>query len=105
MTQKSEKIKAFEKLSFEDAMSELEDLVTAMENGSMKLESMIRNFEDAKILAALCQKKLNLLKQKVEVLTKDSPAGQEWRQMDTDGIVSSQNDFLSTDQTEEEKEF
>ncbi len=97
MTQKSEKIKAFEKLSFEDAMTELEKLVTAMEDGSMKLENMIQNFEEAQILAKLCQGKLNMLKRKVEVLTRDSSAGQEWRQMDTRGIVDSQNDFFPVD--------
>ena len=94
MTQKNEKFKAFEKLSFEDAMARLEQLVASMENGSMKLESMIEKFEEAKALSAICQKRLCELKQKVEVLTKDSAEGQEWRQMDTSGIVESQNDFL-----------
>ena len=65
-------------LSFEDAMAKLESLVRSMENGSTRLEDVIASFEEAKRLSAYCQQKLETLKRKIEILTKDGPEGQTW---------------------------
>ena len=65
-------------MSFEDAMAKLESLVRSMENGSTRLEDVIASFEEAKRLSAYCQQKLETLKRKIEVLTKDGPEGQTW---------------------------
>ena len=65
-------------MSFEDAMAKLEALVRSMENGNTKLEDVIASFEEAKRLSAYCQAKLETLKRKIEILTKDGPEGQTW---------------------------
>ena len=65
-------------LSFEDAMGKLESLVRSMENGNTRLEDVIASFEEAKRLSAYCQQKLETLKRKIEILTKDGPEGQTW---------------------------
>ena len=65
-------------LSFEEAMAKLEALVRSMESGSTRLEDVIASFEEAKRLSAYCQQKLETLKRKIEILTKDGPEGQTW---------------------------
>ena len=65
-------------MSFEDAMAKLETLVRSMENGNTRLEDVIASFEEAKRLSAYCQQKLETLKRKIEILTKDGPEGQTW---------------------------
>ena len=65
-------------MSFEEAMAKLESLVRSMENGNTRLEDVIASFEEAKRLSAYCQQKLETLKRKIEILTKDGPEGQTW---------------------------
>ena len=65
-------------MSFEDAMAKLELLVRSMESGNTRLEDVIASFEEAKRLSAYCQQKLETLKRKIEILTKDGPEGQTW---------------------------
>ena len=65
-------------MPFEEAMSKLESLVRSMESGSTRLEDVIASFEEAKRLSAYCQQKLETLKRKIEILTKDGPEGQTW---------------------------
>ena len=65
-------------MSFEEAMTKLESLVRSMENGSTRLEDVIASFEEAKRLSVYCQQKLETLKRKIEILTKDGPEGQTW---------------------------
>ena len=36
------------------------------------------SFEEARRLSAYCQQKLETLKRKIEILTKDGPEGQTW---------------------------
>ena len=65
-------------MSFEEAMAKLESLVRSMENGNTRLEDVIASFEEAKRLSVYCQQKLETLKRKIEILTKDGPEGQTW---------------------------
>ena len=67
-----------QEMSFEEAMAKLESLVRSMENGNTRLEDVIASFEEAKRLSAYCQRKLETLKRKIEILTKDGPEGQAW---------------------------
>ena len=67
-----------QEMSFEEAMAKLEALVRSMESGSTRLEDVIASFEEAKRLSAYCQQKLETLKRKIEILTKDGPEGQTW---------------------------
>ena len=88
-------------MSFEEAMSKLESLVRSMENGSTRLEDVIASFEEAKRLSVYCQQKLETLKRKIEILTKDGPEGQTWApfQPEADGgdtfIPSAQDNAFS----------
>lgn len=72
MATSKKKMEDFEKLSFEEAVERLESIVKNMENGKLPLEKTIEMFEEGGVLAALCHKKLNTLKQKIEILSKDS---------------------------------
>lgn len=65
-----EKIKALEKLPFEECMARLEKIVQYMETGNVPLEKMISSFEEGSAIAELCHRKLNSLKQKIEMLQK-----------------------------------
>ncbi|HAF60825.1 MAG TPA: exodeoxyribonuclease VII small subunit [Anaerolineaceae bacterium] len=62
MDQKSEMIakKDIQKLSYEQALEELEHVITGLETGTLALEEMIAQFEVGKELLAHCQ---NLLDQ------------------------------------------
>lgn len=104
MPQESKKIKDFSKLSFEDAMEKLENTVKSMEDGNIKLEEMIQKFEEGRMLAAVCQKKLDSLKGKVELLTKENNHDAVWKDIDTDGITESKNDFIPAEKEIDEED-
>ena len=82
-------------LSFEDAMTRLEEIVRAMEGGAAKLEDMIALFEEAKKLAAFCRGKLDSLKKKIETLTGDGAEGPP--RTDFDPSVAKAAEFLPDD--------
>ena len=56
-------------MDFEENLSELERLVAKMESGEMKLDEMIRAFEDGKKRVAACQKELEGIRQRIEKVT------------------------------------
>ena len=68
MSPAKDKNKNLEKLSFEQCLEQLDELVREMESGNIPLEEMIAKFEEGTALAALCHEKLNSLKQKIEML-------------------------------------
>ena len=53
---------------FESALSRLEDVVSALENGSSGLEESLRLFEEGVGLIRVCDNKLNQAEQKVKKL-------------------------------------
>ena len=57
--------------SFEALMTELEELITSVEAGSMPLEKMVEQLEHGTKLVQNCQEKLNALNSRVEMLFKD----------------------------------
>ena len=57
---------------FEQALTELEDLVTAMEEGDLSLEESLQAFEKGVKLTRDCQTALKQAEQKVQVLLDDS---------------------------------
>ena len=71
------------KLSFEDALQKLEQLVAKMEEGKLPLEELSRGFEDGRKLAGLCRNKLNSLEKKIEILLRDDGSEGEWSSFDT----------------------
>lgn len=57
-------------MKFEDNLKDLESLVRRMESGEMKLDEMIKAFEDGRKLVSECQKELDSIRLKIEKVTK-----------------------------------
>ena len=57
------------KMSFEDALEELEDIVRTLEDGKGKLEDAITAYERGAKLKAHCEKKLKAAQAKVETIS------------------------------------
>ncbi|MEM9852219.1 MAG: exodeoxyribonuclease VII small subunit [Pseudomonadota bacterium] len=62
---------AVEKMSFEEAMAELEGVVGQLESGNVPLEASISLYERGAALKAHCQKKLAEAEEKVAQITTD----------------------------------
>lgn len=60
-----------EELSFEQAMQELETIVSKMEQGDITLEASLQSFERGIALARRSQNLLEQAQQKVQILTQD----------------------------------
>lgn len=60
---------------FERSLSELESLVTRMEQGNLSLDDMVGSFERGMQAWQQCQRALDAAQQKVDVLLRDSAAG------------------------------
>ena len=61
-----------DKLNFEQAYKELENIVQRMERGEQELETSLSDFERGVALMKHCHSKLKDAEQKVEVLVKDN---------------------------------
>ena len=57
-----------EKLSFEEAMDELENVVHQLESGKIKLDEAVAVYERGVKLKNLCENKLNDAKSKIDKL-------------------------------------
>ena len=57
-----------EKLTFEKAMKELEELVDSLDKGDLSLDESIAAYDRGSQLKDYCQKKLNEAKMKVETI-------------------------------------
>lgn len=55
-------------IHFEKSLSDLEQLVSAMESGELTLEESLKSFEKGVTLTRDCQQALNEAEQKVELL-------------------------------------
>ena len=58
-------------INFEQAIFELEDIVSKLESGSLPLDESIDAFSNAVELIKVCEEKLSSAKQKVKILTED----------------------------------
>ncbi|MDX1483489.1 MAG: exodeoxyribonuclease VII small subunit [Alphaproteobacteria bacterium] len=72
----SDKDSDIDRMSFEDALEELEEIVRELEEGSIKLDQAITAYERGAKLKAHCEKKLTEAKTKVEKISL-GPAGPE----------------------------
>ena len=59
---------SLDKMSFEDAMKELEILVDSLDKGDVSLDEAIAAYDRGSQLKDHCQKKLNEAKMKVETI-------------------------------------
>ena len=64
--------KSLSKLSFEDAMKRLEEIINNLESGSVKLEDAIELYTEGIKLQEYCENKLNNAKLKVEKVIKNT---------------------------------
>ena len=60
--------KVLEKMTFEDAMNELENIVNALDKGDISLDKAIAAYDRGSKLKDHCEKKLNEAKMKVETI-------------------------------------
>ena len=63
------------KMSFEDAMAELEALVGQLESGNVPLEESIKLYERGDALKKHCEQKLAEAEEKVAQITKGADGG------------------------------
>lgn len=72
------------KLSFEDALEELEDIVRTLEEGSGALDDSIKAYERGAMLKKHCEQKLSDARTRVEkiVVGSDGEAGSEPAEID-----------------------
>ena len=68
---------------FEEALAELEQVISEVGNGSMPLEKMIDKITEGVKLIRFCQKRLDALNSKVEILFNDDGAGGEFTEFDS----------------------
>ncbi len=64
-----EEVRIDEELKFEEALTQLEEIVTLLETGDLSLEESLKAFEDGIRLSRLCSKWLNDTELQVEKLT------------------------------------
>jgi len=57
-------------MKFEDNLKQLEGLVAKMESGELKLDEMIKSFEEGRKLVTECQRDLEGIRQRIEKVTK-----------------------------------
>ena len=57
--------------TFEDSMTELEGIVTKLENGDISLDDSLKLFEQGIKLAKTCQEKLDDAEKTVKILTQN----------------------------------
>lgn len=60
--------KPIDEMSFREAMTELEGIVSLLESNTLELEDSLKNYERGVALLASLQKRLSAAEQQVEVL-------------------------------------
>ena len=61
-----------EKISFEESIEQLEDIVNKLENGDVPLDEAIDEFEKAMELVKVCNEKLNNAEESIAKIVKDN---------------------------------
>ena len=59
------------KLSFENAMKQLENIVHELESGNLSLDDSIKKFEEGIKLSSYCSAKLDETEKRISILMKD----------------------------------
>lgn len=62
--------KKAKKISFEEALAQLEAIALKLESGELTLEESIESYEKGVALAQYCRKKLDEAQRKIEILQK-----------------------------------
>lgn len=75
-----------EKLSFEEALEELEDIVSRLESGELTLEETLQLFERGQALVGRCEDTLNRAELRLEALQPAASGGYERVVIDDDTV-------------------
>ena len=67
--EEAQKYQDIAKMSFEEAMAELENIVRQLEGGKIKLEDAVTAYSRGMALRDRCEEKLNEAKLKIEQIT------------------------------------
>lgn len=70
--------------NFEEALEELEELVSSMEDGELSLEDSLKAFEKGIKLTRECQSALKKAEQKVQILLDESGESEDFELQDED---------------------
>ena len=65
------------KMSFEEALARLEEIVRALESGNAPLDASLTMFEEGISLVKYCSGKLDTAEQKIRILTKQQDGSYE----------------------------
>jgi len=71
-----------EKLSFEDALAQLENIVRDLEGGKIKLDDAVEAYEKAIALKKYCEEKLKAAQLKIEKIETDVNGNLEIKPLD-----------------------
>ena len=61
-----------EKLSFEESLEKLEEIVNRVENGNVPLDDAIEEFKNAMDLVKICNEKLEAAEESIAKIVKDN---------------------------------
>lgn len=70
------------KLSFEDALAQLEDIVRKLEGGQLRLQDAIASYERGATLRRHCESKLNEADARVQAIIQRADGALETKSMD-----------------------
>lgn len=73
-----------QKMTFEDALQALEEIVKGLESGDVKLDDAISNYERGALLKRHCEKKLREAQAKIEKISLDADGTPQAQPADLD---------------------
>jgi|GEM_PF-383979 len=82
--------------SFEEALMELEQIVTSMESGSLPLEESIKKYEDGIKLSRFCKAKLEKAEKRIEILIKKEDGSVDFEEFEDKLKPDTDNDSQSS---------
>jgi len=82
----------YEKLSFEEAMTELESVVNKLDAGEGTLDESISLFQKGVLLSKLCSSRLEEIEKRVRILTEDTNGTKKEIDFNEDGIISKEKE-------------
>ena len=63
-----------EKMKYEIAVADLEEIVTAMESGKMNLDELTTKLQEAKKLIAFCKERLDKTDEEIKTILNEVPS-------------------------------
>jgi len=71
-------------LSFEEGLDKLEAIVDEMENGDLKLDALVKRYEEGSKLLVQCDKKISEAEMKIEILRNQDASEPQFENFDPD---------------------